>query len=62
MESVSIQPKPKKGLEEEIADNQPKKEQVSIQPKPKKGLEVKALKVKHGTLYLFQSSRSRRRV
>ena len=39
--SVSIQPKPKKGLEEEpteiILDS---KKVVSIQPKPKKGLEV----------------------
>ena len=40
MESVSIQPKPKKGLEEENLVLENCEKIVSIQPKPKKGLEV----------------------
>ena len=37
---VSIQPKPKNGLEEEFEKTKAFLESVSIQPKPKNGLEV----------------------
>ena len=40
--AVSIQPKPKTGLEESPLSSKAKKVQVSIQPKPKTGLEEEA--------------------